>query len=76
MGAEVTRDVFTTLWQEIFTSLTVGNVEKLPCLRHDHQKTQWEAIGHVLVYGFELTGYIPVCYPLFSSSVVFIVKTQ
>ena len=61
VGSGVQRDILATFWQGIFAALTVGDVEKAPCIRHDHQKTEWEAICRVLVYGFCFAGYIPIC---------------
>lgn len=61
VGPGVLRDVLATLWQEVCASLTLGDVEKVPCIRHDHWKHEWEAIGRVLLYGFTEVGYVPVC---------------
>ena len=54
VGAGVQRDILAT----VFCSYTLGDVEKVPCIRHDVQKSQWEAIGRVLTYGFKYCGYI------------------
>ena len=61
VGTGVLRDILATFWQRMFSSLTVGDVVKVPCIRHDHQKTEWEAIGRVLVYGFQYAEYISIC---------------
>ena len=52
--ASVQRHIFSTFWQTVFCSYTLGDVEKVPCIRHDLQKSQWEAIGRVLTYGFNI----------------------
>ena len=39
-----------SFWQDCFTALTTGSNEKTPCIRHDLQKPEWEAIARVLVY--------------------------
>ena len=68
-GPGVLRDVLSTFWQHIFASLTLGHVEKVPSIRHDHQKHEWEAIGRVLLYGFKEAGYVPGCLsPVFLAS--------
>ena len=41
--AGVERDVFSTIWQTVFCSYTLGDVEKVPCIRLDLKKSQWEA---------------------------------
>ena len=47
----------------------MGHVEKVPSIRHDHQKHEWEVIGRVLLYGFKEAGYVPVCLsPVFLAS--------
>ncbi|KAK3742020.1 hypothetical protein QZH41_014346 [Actinostola sp. cb2023] len=70
-GAGVQRDIFSTFWQSIYSSVTLGDLEKVPCIRHDHQKTEWEAIGRVLAYGFKYFGYIPIgLSPVFLASCI------
>lgn len=61
VGSGVQRDILATFWQGIYSSLTLGDVKKVPCIRHDHQKTEWEAICRVLVYGYRFAGYVPIC---------------
>ena len=56
--AGVERDIFSTIWQTVFCSYTLGDVEKVPCIRRDLQKSQWEAIGLALTYGFKYCSYI------------------
>ena len=56
--AGVQRDIFSRIWQTVFCSYTLSDVEKVPCIRHDVQKSEWEAIGRVLTYGFKYCGYI------------------
>ena len=38
----------------------VGDREKVPCIRHDFQKSEWTAIGRVLVFGFKEINYFPI----------------
>lgn len=56
----VARDVISTFWQQIFASTAIGDIEKVPCIRHDYQKSEWEAIGRILAYGFKKFTYFPV----------------
>ena len=44
----------------MFTSLTVGSGEKVPFIRHDLQRPQWEAIARILVYGYKTVQYFPI----------------
>lgn len=59
-GRGVMLDVLTNFWQECFTALTVGSNEKIPFIRHDLQKKEWEAIARVLVYGYRKLKYFPL----------------
>ena len=36
--ASVQRHIFSTFWQTVFCSYTSGDVENVPCIRHDLQK--------------------------------------
>ena len=59
-GSGVTRDVKTTFWQQIFAATSLGNRKKVPCIRHDFQKSEWVAIARVLVFGFKKVDYFPL----------------
>ena len=59
-GQGVTRDIIATFWQQFFSSAAIGDKEKVPAIRHDYQKSEWEAIGRILVFGFKRAGYFPV----------------
>lgn len=59
-GEGVTRDIIATFWQQFFSSAAIGDKEKVPAIRHDYQKSEWEAIGRILVFGFKRVGYFPV----------------
>ena len=50
----------TSFWQLVYHSLTVGTQEKVPCIRHELQKAQWEAIARVIVYGVKRYNYFPI----------------
>lgn len=59
-GRGVLLDVLTEFWQNVFTSLTVGSGEKVPFIRHDLQRPQWEEIARILVYGYKTVQYFPI----------------
>ena len=59
-GVGVIREVLTTFWNECFSSLTVGAIEKVPCVRHDYKRSEWEAICRVLVYGYFVIRFFPI----------------
>ena len=71
-GSGVVREVLTSFWHECFSSLTVGALQKVPSVRHDYQKGEWEAIGRLIVYGYSFAKYFPIALsPAFVASVFF-----
>ena len=48
-GVGVTRELLTSFWQEIWKSTSMGCEEKVPSIRHDFQKAEWQAIVKFLV---------------------------
>ena len=48
-GNGVLRDVISEFWKLFFLAATVGATEKVPSIRHDFQKNEWEAIGRVFI---------------------------
>lgn len=61
-GAGVFRDALSTFWNQFFNSLSVGAQEKVPAIRHDYQRGEWEAIARILVYGYREEKYFPSLY--------------
>lgn len=59
-GIGVMRDIIATFWQQLFASASLGDKEKVPCIRHDYQKSEWQAVARILVYGFKKAQYFPV----------------
>ena len=59
-GVGVMRDVIATFWQQLFASASIGDKVKVPCIRHDYQKNEWQAIARILVYGYKVAAYFPV----------------
>ena len=71
-GSGVLREVLTSFWHECFSSLTVGALQKVPSVRHDYQKGEWEAIGRLIMYGYSFAKYFPIALsPAFVASVFF-----
>ena len=54
----VVRDVITEFWKLFSTSVTKGAIEKVPCIRHDFPKGEWEAVYRLYAYGVVYLGYI------------------
>jgi len=49
-GVGVVREAFCLFFEDFFTSNSIGREEKVPTIRHDMGKEEWEAIGKMLVY--------------------------
>ena len=51
-----------TFWRQFFSSTTISlsATNKSPSNTPHYQKSEWEAIGGILVYGFKRAEYIPV----------------
>ena len=54
------REILTCFWDQCYNSLMVGALEKVPSVRHDFQKLEWESIGRILVYGFNQVNFFPL----------------
>lgn len=59
-GSGVVREILSLFWKECYSSLTVGATEKVPNVRHDFQKSQWEAVGRIIVYGYLEANFFPL----------------
>lgn len=48
------KDVLTEFWNDLYEQCTTGTNLKLPCLRHDFEARNWEAVAIILVMGWIL----------------------
>lgn len=69
-GSGVLREALSIFWREYFMSLSIGAEAKVPSIRHDYQKAEWESVAKVLVIGFTQANYFPISMSLafFASS--------
>ena len=76
-GEGVARDIISTFWQQLFSSATIGDVEKVPVTRHDYHRSTWEGLGRILVYSFQKLGFFPLCISrAFLASCLFVEQTM
>lgn len=54
----VFRDVLSGFWNAFF-EICAGEEERVPALRHDFCKDEWEAIARIVVKGYFQVGYFP-----------------
>ena len=60
VGNVVSRDIYISFWKEAANSLFIRETERVPYVRHDLFKYEWEAIGKILLKGYIDTEYFPV----------------
>ena len=71
-GHGVMLDVLSSFWKHFYNSMTVGTQEKVPSIRHEHQKSHWQAIARILVYGYSREKYFPArLSPAFIAAAIF-----
>ena len=58
LGAE--WDLYASFWSEVADSVGVGASERVPFVRHDLHKKEWESIGRFLRRGFVEANYFPI----------------
>lgn len=56
----VFRDALSAFWSIFYDSCTVGEAERVPVIRHDFKEGEWEAIGRIMVKGYQEVKYFPV----------------
>ena len=71
-GSGVTRDVYSSFWNEAYESLFIGRDDRVPLVRHDFFINEWNAVGKIIYKGYVDSGYFPMlisksflCYVLF-----------
>ena len=72
-GVGVIRDAFCIFFNDFNFSNTFGREEKVPSLRHDMGKMEWQSVARILVYLLKREiGYFPlVLSPSFMISAIF-----
>ncbi|CAG9763607.1 unnamed protein product [Ceutorhynchus assimilis] len=56
----VLRDAIAEFWETFYAKCSTGTDLKIPYLRHDFQKGEWQTIGKILIKGLEALEYFPV----------------
>jgi hypothetical protein len=58
-GIGVEREIMSSFFNEFYQSCCIGASEKVPMIRHDFQKGEWEACARIICYGIKI-GYYPI----------------
>lgn len=72
VGVGVEREVYSLFWKQFANSMTIGELERVPFIRHDHFIKEWEAVGRILVKGYQSVLFLSkafICYCLFDTEV-------
>lgn len=56
----VARDAFSGFWEAFFLNCADGEIEYVPALQPEYGKEEWEAVGRILLKGFQGHGFFPV----------------
>lgn len=54
------KGVSCEFWSDFYEQCTLGTTYKVPFLRHDFVKKQWESVGRLLVSGWKKEKYFPI----------------
>lgn len=63
-GSGVLRDCLSEFWGEFYNKCILGTDVRTPCLRHEYQVQEWEAVARILVIGWTSVRYFPLLLPL------------
>ncbi|XP_057297111.1 uncharacterized protein LOC130626009 [Hydractinia symbiolongicarpus] len=56
-GSGVSRDIYSSFWNEVYNAYLYGEQERVPQVRHDLYKQEWRAFGMIILKGYVDTGY-------------------
>ena len=59
-GSGVFKDALSLFWKDVYDSLMLGEGERVPFIRHDFQRKEWEAIARILLTGYKVHQYFPL----------------
>eukprot|EP00794_Sanderia_malayensis_P012616 gene12616-13905_t len=59
-GQGVLREALTSFWKGFCNALSVGTQSKVPAIRHDYQRKEWEAVARILIFGYMKEQYFPL----------------
>lgn len=55
----VFRDALSAFWNKLLESSSVGEDEKILCLRNEFQFPEWQSVGRILVKGYQQAKFYP-----------------
>ncbi|KAK9977282.1 hypothetical protein ABG768_019103 [Culter alburnus] len=56
----VARDAYSGFWEDFFLNCADGEIEYVPALQPEYGKEEWEAVGRILLKGYQDHGFFPV----------------
>ncbi|XP_073727002.1 uncharacterized protein [Misgurnus anguillicaudatus] len=64
VGPGVFRDCLSEFWNEFYSRCALGTDVKVPFLRHEFQRNEWQAVARILAKGWDAVKYFPICLSL------------
>lgn len=59
-GTGVFKDTLALFWKDVYDSLMLGEDERVPFVRDDFQRQEWESVARILLKGFRTCQYFPL----------------
>ena len=56
----VMRDILSAFWDELNKEHACGDIEMIPCIRHDFGYDEWREVARVIVKGYRELRYYPI----------------
>lgn len=54
------REIFSLFWKDCYESHMLGEIERVPYIRHDFNRNKFEAVARIIVKGYKDCQYFPV----------------
>lgn len=59
-GTGPLREIFSLFWKDCYESHMLGEIERVPYIRHDFNRNKFEAVARIIVKGYKDCQYFPV----------------
>ena len=70
-GVGLTKEAFIIFFTEFFSLCTVGRTDKVPCVRHNMSKPEWNAVARILIAAMKVGYYSLTLSPAFAVAALF-----
>ena len=56
----LSREAYSAFWRDFFLTASCGENERVPAIFPDYGQDEWEAVGRILLKGYQDTGVFPL----------------